>query len=49
MLDLFKCLLKEFYMLSTILGIEDRNVKKTDLVSTCFVEVYSSAGNREDK
>lgn len=36
-------------MLSTMFGIEDTNVKKTDLVSTYFMEVYSSAGNREDK
>lgn len=46
MLALLKCLLNNFYVLSTILGNEDTNANKTDLVSICFMEAYSSGGNR---
>ena len=49
MFDLLKCLLKGFYILGTILGNENTHVKKTDLVSPCFMEIYPSAGFREDK
>ena len=46
MFDLLKSLLKDFWVLSTTLGNEDKSVKKADLVSLCFVEVYSNIENR---
>lgn len=50
MFDILKCLLNDLCVQSTTLGNEDKNVKAVDLVSLCFMKVYSNTENgRKEK